>query len=151
MKKNKKGLSDIVTNVLIILLVLVAVGIIWRFVSPAIRTGAGGIEGSADCLKANFEAVSCKMNAAGNYNITVKRNSGAATVSELRFVFSNAAGEQRVNSTTNAGIAELETRTYNHVIVEGFSAGYFDVAPVVTSSNGNTQVCAVTNTRVACS
>ena len=41
---NKRGLSDIVVTVLIILLVLAAVVIIWSFVRPAIIRSSGQLE-----------------------------------------------------------------------------------------------------------
>ncbi|MBX4211974.1 hypothetical protein KW787_00765 [Candidatus Pacearchaeota archaeon] len=40
----KKGLSDIITTVLIILLVLAAVVIVWSFIRPAIKNAGEGIE-----------------------------------------------------------------------------------------------------------
>jgi ribosomal protein S8 len=41
---NKRGLSDVVVTVLVILLALTAVTIIWSFIKPAIQTAGTGIE-----------------------------------------------------------------------------------------------------------
>ena len=69
--KNKKGLSDVIATVLIILLALAAIVIIWTFVrsgiiDPASRTaGAQGI-----CFETELSVVSC-VEDAGAVNGTI--------------------------------------------------------------------------------
>jgi len=57
--KNKKGLSDVVTVVLVILLALAAVGIIWAFIRPALDTAGSNIDLSTECLKTEVKPVAC--------------------------------------------------------------------------------------------
>jgi hypothetical protein len=57
---NRRGLSDVIATVLIILLVLAAVVIIWAFVRPAIQIGAEKV--SAGCVELDLKVVSCKHN-----------------------------------------------------------------------------------------
>jgi hypothetical protein len=54
---NKKGVSAVVANVLIILLVVVGVALIWAAVRPAIEEGSEGIQ--ADCITTSVEVQSC--------------------------------------------------------------------------------------------
>ena len=56
---SRKGLSDIVTTVLIILLAIAAVIIVWAFVRNLIQQGTQGA--SADCLKLELESTSCRV------------------------------------------------------------------------------------------
>ena len=79
----KRGLSDIITNVLIILLVLVAIGIIWAFVRPAIQGGAQQISGANDCLTTTVTPVGCVFNGTqNNATVVFQRGTGSGDVRE---------------------------------------------------------------------
>ena len=60
MIQNKKGLSDIVTTALIILLVAVAVAAIWAFVSPALRGTGIQFTKTQVCISNVIEPITCK-------------------------------------------------------------------------------------------
>lgn len=62
MIRNKKGLSDIVTTALIILLVAVAVAAIWAFVSPALRGTGTQFTKTQVCVSNIIEPITCKIN-----------------------------------------------------------------------------------------
>jgi hypothetical protein len=49
MRPDKRGLSTVVTTLIIILLVLVAIGIIWIVIRGVIESGAGQIDVAAKC------------------------------------------------------------------------------------------------------
>ncbi len=78
MIQNKKGLSDIVTTALIILLVAVAVAAIWAFVSPALRGTGIQFTKTQVCVSNLIEPITCKTTApagtdgAGNFPISVQ-------------------------------------------------------------------------------
>ena len=77
MIQNKKGLSDIVTTALIILLVAVAVAAIWAFVSPALRGTGTQFTKTQVCVSNIIEPITCKTTAGGTggsgvYPITVQ-------------------------------------------------------------------------------
>jgi len=63
MIQNKKGLSDIVTTALIILLVAVAVAAIWAFVSPALRGTGIQFTKTQVCVSNLIEPITCKTTA----------------------------------------------------------------------------------------
>src|SRR3989344_5042586 len=83
---NKRGLSEVITIVLIILLTLVAILIVWAFIRPTIEST--GEQVGADCLLVELKARAC--NAADN-RITVERGADGATLDGLRFVFSDGS------------------------------------------------------------
>ena len=76
---NKKGLSDIVTTALIILLVAVAVAAIWAFIAPALRGTGTQFTKTQVCVSNIIEPLTCKTkvdpssaNAAGVFPATVQ-------------------------------------------------------------------------------
>lgn len=111
---NKKGLSQVVTTVLIILLVLAAIVIIWAFVRPAIQSGAGQVSGG--CITLGLAVLKCETQAsgiAGQYNASVQVERGADDVNlqEIIIILENGDG----TSTTHEFATEmsvLETKTY---------------------------------------
>ncbi len=147
---NKKGLSGVVTIILIILLVLVAVGIIWAAVKKPIEET--GEKLSADCLTLNVEAVSC--NAAGT-SVVVTRNAGAGSMTDLKLVFYESADGQGPTNTTicsdetadDCALTELDSTTIT-VVSPGYT-GSFNVA-AVTQPGEDPITCEVSNSPVNC-
>lgn len=72
--KNKKGLSDIVTTLIIILLVLVAIGVIWAVVSNLLDNSTNKISQANKCLDIDVRATRVVETSTG-YNITLQRSS----------------------------------------------------------------------------
>lgn len=149
---SRRGLSDIVTNVLIILLVLVAVGIVWYFVQPFIRGSAGNIEGSQDCLTIDVVPVSCVENAPGDYNVTVNRNSGGGTLQQLKLVFADSTGNTKVVSQDTT-MSEFESDVFNNVLTTPgvADAANLKIAAVVQITNDPAgRTCDIRPAVVAC-
>ena len=71
MKKDKRGISGIVTTVLLILIAITAVALIAAFLIPFINKSLEG-GGCVDVLK-GFEVLEATHPSADNYNIIVKR------------------------------------------------------------------------------
>ena len=76
MIQNKKGLSDIVTTALIILLVAVAVAAIWAFVSPALRGTGIQFTKTQVCISNVIESITCKS---GTASAGISGTSGGTT------------------------------------------------------------------------
>ena len=124
MINTKRGLSDIITNVLIILLVLVAVGIIWAFVRPAIQGGAQQVAGASDCLAVNVVPTACSNTVTGAttgadlWNVTVSMGTGStANIEELKFIFRDSTG-----AVVATKIEQMPIAVNN---VDGFWCGTF--------------------------
>lgn len=112
---DRRGLSDIVTNVLIILLVLVAVGIIWTFVNPLLRSPQDQL--GTDQFSTSFEVVPSSVQldtTANTIQINIKRNPGGgenAAIVGMSVILEDAAGNTNVTSYELSDFKELETRT----------------------------------------
>ena len=80
---NKRGLSDVVTTVIIIALSLVAVGIVWVVVNNLISDNTSSISSSADCLETNFEIVSTSTSGT-TLSVVAKRIGGNSEIGGFR-------------------------------------------------------------------
>lgn len=73
--KNKKGLSAIVTTLIIILLVLVAIGIIWGVVKGLLDDSKDDISNSQKCLDIEFSVSKLEVaTVQENHSITIRRS-----------------------------------------------------------------------------
>ncbi|HEB47141.1 MAG TPA: hypothetical protein ENI22_01595 [Candidatus Pacearchaeota archaeon] len=146
MTTGKRGLSAVITTLIIILLVLVAVGIIWVVVRNLLQEGAEQIDISAKCLSVDMSAVSVTAvaNASGDYSVTLKRKAGGDAIGGIKLTL--------FNSTDNSGVmefglalTELETRT--QPIAAGVTnANRLEYTAYFVDSSGNEQLCSQTST-----
>jgi len=145
MFNSKKGVSEVVANVLIVLLVIVGIAVIWSVVKPTIDKGAQGIGSAGDCFSSSVQAVSCTAGGAGGsgWDVLVRRNPGAGDIDSIELLFENAAGN-----------TELVTST---LTLTELSSGTASVDPVMTNAiKVNTvlriggQLCQVTSQPVNC-
>ena len=126
---NKKGLSTVVTTLIIILLVFVAIGIVWVVVKNIITNSAEQI--SLGGLTINLEIKDVKINL-DTIEINVKRNPGEGELSGIKFLVSDGVGTQVFEEETN--MQELGERrfTLNYAgLVKEVS-----IAPILKSKSG---------------
>lgn len=117
---HRKGLSTIVTSVLVILIVLIAAGLIWIFARPLIVGGGAEFQSSTTCLSIQTAVLECLYtnNAA---LIKVKRGTDTTELTGIDFVLRGPNAFQAVvpweSRTLGLGLQEtipnsFETRTY---------------------------------------
>ena len=126
---NKRGLSTVVTTLIIILLVFVAIGIVWVVVRNVISQGVEQI--SLGGLTINLEIKDVKINL-DTIEINVKRNPGEGELSGIKFLVSDGVGTQVFEEETN--MQELGERrfTLNYAgLVKEVS-----IAPILKSKSG---------------
>jgi predicted PurR-regulated permease PerM len=133
---DKRGLSDVVTTVLIVLVALGAIGIIAGFLLPAVQQGSSQI--TSTCLTLQLEPTKCTIDEVTNQpTVLVKRNTGDATLNEVRVIFTDTNGE-----TTSEVMSEtpgiLETKSFSGTAV---SPTEVRVAGVVTTEGGEEKIC----------
>jgi hypothetical protein len=82
----KRGVSDVVANVLIILLVVVGVALIWAAVRPAIRDSSEGIK--SDCFLVNLNLVKCEVDVtSSSVKVNIARKAGSGDLKAVDLVF----------------------------------------------------------------
>jgi hypothetical protein len=138
---NKRGLSNIVATVLIVLLALAAVAIVWGFLKPAFdKTGTqAGLKSS--CFLIEVSPVTCKV--VGNVaTLTYKVVSDDDSFKNVVGVFEDTTGKTSTNMT-GAKVSPLSTSTVtlNNVTAGMGAFKQARVAVVVGDGSGNTEVC----------
>ena len=111
--KNKRGLSDIVATLIIILLVIVAAGIIWVVVRNVVQSGAEQVEFGQKCFQVNLQYVSVNETASGVYDVTLRRLAGGDEIAGVMVTLLSAT--QASTPYDFGTIGELETRTESDV------------------------------------
>ena len=128
---DKKGVSEVVANVLIVLLVIVGVAVIWSVVKPTIDKSAKGIETGTACTGVSLEVVSCARGA-NDWDVVVKRNTGAGELTGLKLIFEDATeATSVVDAGAITGFDELETQTFTSFDDGAITATKVNVAAVV--------------------
>lgn len=150
---NKKGLSDVITNVLIILLVIVAVGIIAAFVFPLLRGTTNQAGEGVSCLSIDILPISCsylQLSANSfNVNVTIKRGSGSYVIDDLKLILAKQDGSNDVRTISNANLLRLEE--FATIIESANSINYPPkAAGVSVKIKGSRNSCSASQT-VACS
>lgn len=144
--KNKKGLSTVVTTLIIVLLVLVAVGIIWGVVNNLLGKSKGTIETSTKCLDLDVKATKViEVNATsdpGVYNVTLQRSaSGDDESIYAKIVLYNANGNSGVIDFSQS-LLPLETKTVQITDPSNLTgANKVEVTSYYLDDNGNEKLC----------
>ena len=150
---NNKALSEVVTNVLLILLVVIAIGVIWAFVGPMITSSGEKITGTQACMELVLEPLDCSYSVVIDDGETknliqamVKRGSDKASLKEIKIVLENVDGSAEVISQTTNLPGELETSVFPiPTVITPVKIG---VAGIVSVS-GKDQICSETQ-RIKC-
>ncbi|MCA9487597.1 MAG: hypothetical protein KC516_01400 [Nanoarchaeota archaeon] len=150
--KNKRGLSTVVTTLIIILLVLVAVGIIWGVVSNLLENSRKKIQYSTSCLDVEIRALSVVEYTDSYlnnvYNVTLQRTStGESGAVFAKFtLFSDESNTKVLNFEEENEAYPLEPLTTKKIsFISTFqNATRIEVTPYLLDDQGNEFICATT-------
>ena len=98
---SKRGLSDVVTTVIIIALALVAIAVVWVVVQNLISSNSSQIQSSENFLKLKMNIESVQNNS-GKLFVLVKRDVGDGNFNAMKFVviYQNQSSESFVQSAS---------------------------------------------------
>ncbi len=144
---NKKGLSAIVTTLLVIVLVLVAVGIVWAVVRNVIQSGAGTTELAVKCLNTDVQVTAVDCSTPSSCSVTFSRTgSNTEAISGVYLVFRDATGDAGTTAPVDidGNIEKLVGHTETGV--DSGLATPTDVEATVyfNDASGNPQSCSQT-------
>lgn len=141
---NKKGLSQVVTTLIIILLGIVAIGVVWFVVANLLQEGAENVDIGQFTL--NLQVKSVKLDSGNNITVTIKRNTGEGNITALDFIFSDGQNSEIIRRNTT--MKELDTATFNFVLTEmnNNEVETVSIAPIYISNSGNEKTGNVANT-----
>jgi len=149
---NKKGLSEVITTVLIILLVLAAIVVIWSAVKPALDKGANEISGASECFNFDVSVQSCKIinSATGNVSITLTKGTKDIEVVSLKYLFIDADGNQQSLEDATTTLSALDVKTISLVNAKAVNATKIAITGKVKTSAGAEKTCDQIGTAVTC-
>lgn len=147
---NKKGLSDIVITLLIVVLSLVAIGGVWFVVKNVLNNGSQQTDITAKCLRTEVQATKVVCDApiaTGNHQCTVSLvKTGTDVISGVKLVFKNVtSGDQSSEAVDSAGdVAEIvgrDTAKVDTKVATTKGLTSVEVVPYFTDTSGNVQLC----------
>jgi len=139
--KNKKGLSNIIATVLIVLLALAAVAIVWGFIQPALEDTGTAITASQKCLEAEVRPTSCS-------STTVNIQWVRGDIVEAVAIVEDSSG---TTQTANADFSSLNILSTASATVSTVSAGdTVTAAAIILDDNGNPHTCDPSPTEITC-
>ena len=129
-----KGLSDVVTTLIIILISLVAIGVVWVVVQNVIQEGSEQVELGQFTLDLQIKAVQVQ-----DENVTiviVKRNPGEGEFVGMNFIFSDGQNSEIIRENTT--LQELDQRSFTITLGEINTSNLktVSVAPIYMLSSG---------------
>ena len=140
--KNKRGLSLVITTLIIILLVLVAIGIIWVVIRGIIEGGVEQVGISTKCLDIDVRATAVDC-AGGDCNVTLTRKSGGEDIAGVKLIFSEAGGETNFVHPVPGNIATLASKTETDISTGLTTPNKIEVAVYFEDDSGNEQLCTI--------
>ena len=143
MLRDKKGLSTVITTIIIVAIGLVAVAIVFAVVQNLLSKSGTDIDFMTKCQDAGFAItdVTCHSTNPDKCDVTVKRTSGSQPVDGIRVVVSDGS----VSSTPKDSAGDLQvgaTRTVTSITMPSGSSDVVqaEVYPYFTEGSV-TKVC----------
>src|SRR3989344_7892247 len=144
-----KGLSSVITQVLIILVAIVSIGIVWIGVRAIIGSlGDGENNNQLGCVGLSLEPTMCANLSGGRYQVGVIHGADSRNLSDIVFVFTNGS----ISTTLRMADAisgripgQLEGGSFVFNLSSWGVANRVDVAGVLSGG-----ICAPSGTPVSC-
>jgi len=145
MIKDKRGLSEVVTTIITILLVLVAIGIVWAVINNVLQSGTEQTENAAKCLQVDIKATAATCSGTGVCNVTYRRSSGGDDIDGIKIVLGNGVANFQADVLGNVPVLGTNTSTG---IATGLTTpvpNSAEIAAYFIDASGNKQVCSTTS------
>jgi len=118
-KRGKKGISEVIVSVLMILLVIAAIAIFWVVIRNLINSSTEEISSGLNLI--DLKIVNNMVSEADNKAIVnVKRSIGSGNLSEIKFLFDTVSGNQ-FSIIQDTVMGELEQNRFELVLPKGVS------------------------------
>jgi hypothetical protein len=139
MINNKRGLSTVVTTLIIILLVLVAIGIIWVVIRGIVEGGSQSVDYGAKCFQVALSVTNITGGATDPTGVIVSRSAGGEDLSGVMVVYKNGtASSTIVDVSGNVGALETKTLTAANDLIAPSSV---EVSPYFKDTTGQNHIC----------
>jgi len=149
---NKKGLSTVVTTLIVILLVLVAIAVIWVVIRGVIERGTeqigiGRFTIDMEIKSATYGDTPRTGTTTETINVAVTRNPGKGDLTGINFILEDSAGQietikkDETNYASNFPFNELQTKTFTlkPTIILPTEITKVSIAPIIKTESGKAQ------------
>jgi flagellin-like protein len=133
---NKRGISNIIATLLLVLLAIVIIGVVWVIVRNLVSSSSQGISLGGLTLNLKIEQA---VKGGNNLSVTVQRQPGAGNLVGVNFVVSDGSIYEAIKQNTSLGIYEGNSFTLFPKQVNISLAKTVSVAPIYISENGGIQ------------
>ena len=143
----KKGLSDMITTVIMLVLALVIIAIVWAVVTNMIGTKADEAKITEKCISNIVKATSVKCDgslATSVCNVTFSRDTGIQNeeITGMKLVFKDANGIASASPVDVPGnLQKLATKTTTNLTVGVANATAVQVSVYFKSADGKEVIC----------
>lgn len=143
----KRGISDIVTAVIMVVLALVAVGVVWSVINNLVEGGSKKVELSSSCLDVKIKTTKATCSGVNNgiCDVTIKRDAGGKELGGIKLIFSDANRENTYVETISGDITPLATKTQSGINTRLIGPNKVEIAPYFLDESNNEQLCPVAN------
>jgi len=138
MIKNKRGLSAVVTTLLIVLLVIVAIGIVWVVIKNVVDKGVDDIDYSSQCFEIDVKAnsITCGADAC---ETTLARSAGGDAIDGVKLVLTDGEESETIDTVLAPGA--LETKTSEPLEIDEIVPTSADIVPYFMTDAGTEHYC----------
>ena len=143
---NKKGMSQIVTTLIIIVLVLVAIGVVWGVVSKLISDSSEEV--SLGKFTINLDAQNAYKDGNGNVVVNLKRLAGKGDLTKIKFVLSDGKNSESFELEVTLEELEQGSFTLTPLELDIGSITSIEIAPIYKSGSGSDTLGGITDTMV---
>ena len=137
---NKRGLSGVVTTLIIIMLVVVAIGMIWFVIRLSIQGGLGKTQNSLACIDIDLTIDSVKCETGGGATVHITRGSDKRELSKILVKFSSKTDSTALEFVALPDRLETSSQTFTSTDLD-FIPTKASVYAVIIDENNEEFVC----------
>lgn len=141
--KSKRGMSDVVTTLLIILLSIVAMAVVWAVIKNIISQGEEQVSLVGLTLDLEIQRASTS---GGQLYVSVKRNPGEGNLVGINFVINDGSNSDVIRKSTT--LQQLGSQNFNFFlsVLDVGEIQTISIAPIYLSSKGNEVIGEIVDT-----
>lgn len=141
----KRGVSSVVSVVLLVLVSLALIALLVSFLYPAFKKAGSQITGA--CLGLTLEPKTCTYSSTTKQAlVSVKRTGEDVALTKIKYIFELEGGDSITNESEKVNL--LETKSFNVSIDK--KPIKVSVAGVVTTESGEAKICPDSFEKVVC-
>jgi len=139
MINNKKGMSTIITTIIMIALALIAVGIVWTVVVNILNNTTDDAGSQVLCVTNGIQIIKAEINDSNTTSVLIKRSQGSDELGGIALIAYDADEASSPTVYIDGDIPALEQRV---LYVENYANAAKVVAvPYFKNSNGENILC----------